>query len=91
VLLLDEPLGALDLQAAQAMQIELKHSRREVGITFIYVTHDQEEALTMSDRIAIMSEGRLVAGRLAARDLRETGQLASWPTSSARPTSCRPP
>jgi spermidine/putrescine transport system ATP-binding protein len=56
-LLLDEPLGALDLKLRQAMQIELKRIQREVGITFIYVTHDQEEALTMSDRIAVMSEG----------------------------------
>jgi spermidine/putrescine transport system ATP-binding protein len=56
-LLLDEPLGALDLKLRQAMQIELKRIQREVGITFVYVTHDQEEALTMSDRIAVMSEG----------------------------------
>jgi spermidine/putrescine transport system ATP-binding protein len=58
-LLLDEPLGALDLTLRQAMQIELKRIQREVGITFIYVTHDQEEALTMSDRIAVMNEGRV--------------------------------
>jgi spermidine/putrescine transport system ATP-binding protein len=56
-LLLDEPLGALDLKLRQAMQIELKRIQREVNITFIFVTHDQEEALTMSDRIAVMSEG----------------------------------
>src|SRR4029077_18549442 len=56
-LLLDEPLGALDLKLRQAMQLELKRIQREVGITFIYVTHDQEEALTMSDRIAVMSDG----------------------------------
>src|SRR5205085_6971241 len=54
VLLLDEPLGALDLKLRQEMQIELKRIQREVGITFIYVTHDQEEALTMSDRLAVM-------------------------------------
>jgi spermidine/putrescine transport system ATP-binding protein len=58
-LLLDEPLGALDLKLRQAMQIELKRLQREVGITFIYVTLDQEEALTMSDRIAVMNEGRV--------------------------------
>jgi spermidine/putrescine transport system ATP-binding protein len=58
-LLLDEPLGALDLALRQAMQLELKRIQREVGITFVYVTHDQEEALTMSDRIAVMSEGRI--------------------------------
>lgn len=57
VVLLDEPLGALDQQLRKEMQIELKRMQREVGITFIYVTHDQEEALTMSDRIAVMSEG----------------------------------
>jgi spermidine/putrescine transport system ATP-binding protein len=56
-LLLDEPLAALDLKLRQAMQIELKRIQREVGITFVFVTHDQEEALTMSDRIAVMSEG----------------------------------
>ena len=58
-LLLDEPLGALDLKLRQAMQIELKRIQREVGITFVYVTHDQEEALTMSDRIAVMYEGHV--------------------------------
>jgi spermidine/putrescine ABC transporter ATP-binding subunit len=56
-LLLDEPLGALDLKLRQAMQVELKRIQREVGITFVYVTHDQGEALTMSDRIAVMNEG----------------------------------
>ncbi|MGH2532551.1 MAG: ABC transporter ATP-binding protein [Thermomicrobiales bacterium] len=60
VLLLDEPLGALDLKLRQTMQRELKRINREVGITFIYVTHDQEEALTMSDRIAVMNEGRIL-------------------------------
>ena len=58
-LLLDEPLSALDLKLRQAMQIELKRIQREVGITFVFVTHDQEEALTMSDRIAVMSDGRV--------------------------------
>lgn len=58
-LLLDEPLGALDLKLRQAMQLELKRIQREVGIAFVYVTHDQEEALTMSDRIAVMSRGRV--------------------------------
>ena len=60
VLLLDEPLGALDLKLRQQMQTELKNLQREVGITFIYVTHDQEEAVTMSDRIGVMHEGRLL-------------------------------
>ena len=57
VLLLDEPLGALDLKLRKQLQVELKRIQREVGITFIYVTHDQEEALTMSDRIAVMNQG----------------------------------
>ncbi len=60
VLLLDEPLGALDLKLRKAMQLELKNLQEEVGITFIYVTHDQEEALTMSDRIAVMNGGRVL-------------------------------
>jgi len=59
VLLLDEPLGALDLKLRQEMQIELKAIQREVGITFVYVTHDQEEALTMSDRLAVFNQGRI--------------------------------
>ena len=59
VLLLDEPLGALDLKLRQEMQIELKSIQREVGITFVYVTHDQEEALTMSDRLAVFNLGRI--------------------------------
>jgi spermidine/putrescine transport system ATP-binding protein len=59
VLLLDEPLGALDLKLRKELQVELKRIQREVGITFVYVTHDQEEALTMSDRIAVMNHGRI--------------------------------
>ena len=59
VLLLDEPLGALDLKLRKGLQVELKRIQREVGITFVYVTHDQEEALTMSDRIAVMNGGRI--------------------------------
>jgi spermidine/putrescine transport system ATP-binding protein len=58
-LLLDEPLAALDLKLREAMQFELKRIQREVGITFVFVTHDQGEALTMSDRIAVMSDGRV--------------------------------
>jgi putative spermidine/putrescine transport system ATP-binding protein len=60
VLLLDEPLGALDLKLRQEMQVELKRIQSEVGITFVYVTHDQEEALTMSDRLAVFDQGRIV-------------------------------
>jgi putative spermidine/putrescine transport system ATP-binding protein len=59
VLLLDEPLGALDLKLRQEMQLELKRIQREVGITFVFVTHDQEEALTMSDRLAVLNHGRI--------------------------------
>ncbi|MCC6801745.1 MAG: ABC transporter ATP-binding protein [Anaerolineae bacterium] len=59
VLLLDEPLGALDLKLRQQMQVELKNIQQQVGITFIYVTHDQEEALTMSDRLAVFNHGRI--------------------------------
>ena len=60
MLLLDEPLGALDLKLRQQLQVELKRIQEEVGITFIYVTHDQDEALTMSDRIAVMDGGRVL-------------------------------
>ena len=59
VLLLDEPLGALDLKLRKQMQLELMRIQREVGVTFVYVTHDQEEALVMSDRIAVMSQGKV--------------------------------
>ena len=73
-LLLDEPLAALDLKLREAMQFELKRIQREVGITFVFVTHDQGEALTMSDRIAVMSEGRGRTDRLAAGDLQQPGE-----------------
>ena len=59
VLLLDEPLGALDLKLREQMQVELKQIQRDVGITFIFVTHDQEEALTLSDRIAVFNDGQI--------------------------------
>jgi spermidine/putrescine transport system ATP-binding protein len=59
VLLLDEPLGALDLKLRKQMQLELKRIQKEVGITFVFVTHDQEEAMTISDRIAVMNQGRI--------------------------------
>ena len=85
VLLLDEPLGALDLKLREEMQIELKRIQREVGITFVYVTHDQEEALTMSDRIAVMNHGGIE--QVAAPE-RSTSARArsSWPASSASRT-----
>ena len=74
VLLLDEPLGALDLKLREEMQVELKQIQREVGITFVFVTHDQGEALTMSNRIAVFNRGPHRAGRRADRDLRATGE-----------------
>ena len=70
VLLLDEPLGALDLKLRKQMQVELKQIQREVGITFVYVTHDQEEALSMSDRIAVMNRGKVAPVRAARGHLR---------------------
>ena len=70
VLLLDEPLGALDLKLRREMQIELKQIQREVGITFVFVTHDQEEALTLSDRIAVFNEGRVEQVGTSRRALR---------------------
>ena len=75
MLLLDEPLGALDLKLRKQMQIELSRIQREVGITFVYVTHDQEEAMTMSDRIAVMDRGGIVQSRRAAGPLRAPGGL----------------
>ena len=60
ILLLDEPLGALDLQLRRAMQVELKNLQKKLGITFVYITHDQEEAANMSDRIGIMDHGQIV-------------------------------
>ena len=74
MLLLDEPLSALDLKLRKAMQIELKRLQRDTGITFVFVTHDQEEALTMSDRIAVMSQGKVRQIGGPARDLRPSGR-----------------
>ena len=74
VLLLDEPLGALDKNLREQMQVEIKRIHREVGITMIYVTHDQTEAMTMSDRVAVFSQRQNRAGRLAARGLQPAGQ-----------------
>jgi putative spermidine/putrescine transport system ATP-binding protein len=80
VLLLDEPLGALDLKLRHQMQIELKHIQRSVGITFIYVTHDQEEALTMSDRLAVFNRGRIeqVGSPAEVYELPATGFVAGF-------------
>ena len=74
VLLLDEPLGALDAKLRKSMQIELKHVHDSLGITFIYVTHDQEEALVMSDRIAVMSDGTHCSARPPRRHIRAAAQ-----------------
>jgi spermidine/putrescine transport system ATP-binding protein len=80
VLLLDEPLGALDLKLRKELQVELKRIQRDVGITFVYVTHDQEEALTMSDRIAVMNHGRVeqVADPETVYDQPETTFVAGF-------------
>jgi spermidine/putrescine transport system ATP-binding protein len=80
VLLLDEPLGALDLQLRRQMQIELKRLQQQLGITFIYITHDQEEALTMSDRIAVMRNGRFeqTGSALEVYDHPKTGFVARF-------------
>ena len=77
MLLLDEPLGALDAKLRRALQVELKAIQEQVGITFVYVTHDQEEALTMSDRMAVMSDGRVQQIGHAARRLRGARDDAS--------------
>ena len=74
VLLLDEPLGALDLKLRERIQTELKSIQGEVGITFVYVTHDQDEALTMSDRIAVFSDGRIEQVATPRRPLRAPGE-----------------
>ena len=87
VLLLDEPLGALDLKLREEMQVELKQIQRDVGITFVFVTHDQGEALTMSNRVAVFNAGPDRTGRRADRDLRATGQSSSSPASSVPRTS----
>ena len=75
VLLLDEPLGALDLKLRREMQLELKQIQRDVGITFVFVTHDQEEALSMSDRVAVFNQGRVEQVAHPGRALREPRQL----------------
>ena len=80
VLLLDEPLGALDLKLRQEMQLELQHVQRAVGITFIYVTHDQDEALSMSDRIAVLHQGRIeqVGSPIEVYERPRTGFVAGF-------------
>ena len=85
VLLLDEPLGALDLKLRRQMQVELKAIQREVGITFVYVTHDQEEALSMSDRIAVMNSGGSPSAA-RPRTSTSTRRRSSSPASSGSRT-----
>ena len=84
LLLLDEPLGALDKKLREETQFELVKIQETLGVTFIVVTHDQEEAMTLSTRIGVMNAGRDRAGRRAAGDLRVSRARASSPTSSAR-------
>ncbi len=91
VLLLDEPLGALDLKLRRQMQIELKRIQTEVGLTFVHVTHDQEEAMTMADTIAVMNQGQDRAARWPGGALRVARTRRSSRTSSASPTWSGPP
>ena len=88
VLLLDEPLGALDLKLRRQMQLELKRIQTEVGLTFVHVTHDQEEAMTMADTVAVMNHGRIEQMGSPA-DLYELPRPRSSPTSSGSPTWSR--
>jgi putative spermidine/putrescine transport system ATP-binding protein len=89
VLLMDEPLGALDLKLRETLQLEIKQYQRQIGCTVIYVTHDQGEALTLSDRLAVMDKGVIQAARHAAGPLRPAEHRASWLPSSAPTTSSR--
>lgn len=88
LLLLDEPLGALDLKMRKDMQIELMDMHKRLGITFVYVTHDQEEALTMSDKIIVMRDGEVQQIGTPKR-FTTSPQTHSSPTLSAKATSCR--
>ena len=86
VLLLDEPLGALDLKLRKQLQLELKALQNDLGITFVHVTHDQEEAMTMADTIAVMNGGQRRAAGRAGRALRPAARRSSSPASSASRT-----
>jgi len=88
VLLLDEPLGALDLKLREEMQVELKAIQRSVGITFVFVTHDQDEALTMSDRVAVFSDGKIA--RSAPRKRCTSGRRRRSSPASSAPRTCSP-
>ena len=87
VLLLDEPLGALDLKLRERMKIELKLLQHQFDTTFLYITHDQSEALVMSDRVAVMNAGRFEQVGHAAGTLSRAGHAPSSPASSATPTA----
>ena len=91
VLLLDEPLGALDARLRKDLQVELKALQEDVGVTFIFVTHDQEEALTMSDRIAVMNNGRVEQAGPPRRSTRIPRRSSSQTSSACRTSSRRPP
>ena len=86
VLLFDEPLSNLDAKLREQMRAEIRRIQQTLGITSVYVTHDQAEAMTLSDRIVVMNQGRIVQIGTAPRDLSSASQYASWPISSARPT-----
>ena len=86
LVLMDEPLGALDKQLREQMQYEIKHLHERLGVTVVYVTHDQSEALTMSDRIAVLDHGRDPAGGDAAASSTSGRRAPSSPSSSARTT-----
>ncbi len=86
VLLLDEPMSALDAKLRAEVQLELRRLQRRLGKTFVLVTHDQNEAMTVSDRIFVMRDARDRAVRPARGGLRQARRTASWPSSSARRT-----
>ena len=88
LVLMDEPLGALDKQLREHMQFEIKHLHEQLGVTVVYVTHDQSEALTMSDRVAVFNDGRIQQLAPPDRALRAPEQRASSRSSSARTTGC---
>ena len=90
LVLMDEPLGALDKQLREHMQYEIKHMHEQLGVTVVYVTHDQTEALTMSDRIAVFNDGR-VQQLAPPEELYERPATPSSPSSSARTTACSAP
>ena len=91
VLLLDEPMGALDAKLRKQLQLELRSLQRVVGTTFVYVTHDQEEALTMSDRIAVLHQGRVMQVGTPSEIYSEPASAARRDASSAPPTSTTRP